>query len=258
MMFEVIFLGTGASTGVPVIACRCKTCTSKSRFNTRLRPSILIKFKGKNILVDVGPDIRQQALKYEINTLDALIITHVHYDHIAGIDDLRIYNRKQEKNIDCYLLEETYKELKERYDYIFKRNDEGHTQSAKFDFHVLSDQKKVFKFDDIIFNYFSFFQDHKKVLGIRLGNFAYVTDIKTYNETIFNELKNLDVLVLSCLKKKTSDVHFNLKEVIDFSKKVNPKITYLTHLAHEVEHNSFLTKDAKNIKLAYDGLKLKF
>ncbi len=257
-MVEVVFLGTGASTGVPVIECSCKTCTSKSKYNKRLRPSILIKHKRKNILVDVGPDIRQQALKYKINRLDALIITHPHYDHIAGIDDLRVYNRKQRKAIDCYLLKDTYKEMKVKYEYIFRENYEGYTQSAKFDFHILDDKKNEFRFDDISFNYFSFFQDSKRVLGIRFDKFAYVTDIKTYDERIFDELKNLNILVLSCLKNARSDVHFNLKEAVDFSKKVNPKITYLTHLAHEVEYYSFLAKCTKNIKLAYDGLILKF
>lgn len=256
-MFEVVFLGTGASTGVPVIECKCSTCRSKSKFNKRLRPSILIKYKKKNILVDVGPDIREQAIKNHINRLDALIITHSHFDHIAGIDDLRVYNRKQRKAIDCYLLAETFNDIKVKYDYLFDEYDSGLSQSAKFNFHSLTEQKKTFKFEDISFNYFSFFQDHKKVLGIRLDNFAYVTDIKTYDEKIIESLKNLDVLVLSCLKKTPSEVHFNLQEALDFEKKVNPKITYLTHLGHEVEHKSFLAKVTKNVKLAYDGLKIK-
>ncbi|EKE21039.1 MAG: hypothetical protein ACD_7C00376G0001 [uncultured bacterium] len=257
-MSEIIFLGTGPSTGVPVIACSCKTCKSKSRYNKRLRPSILIRHNKKNILVDAGPDIRQQALKYKIKKVDALIITHSHFDHIAGIDDLRIYNRKKKKAIDCFLLKETYEELKVKYEHLFTRNLDGHTKSAKFVFHILDDQKDHFKFAGITFNYFSFFQDSKKVLGIRLNNIAYVTDIKRYDKKKLDEINNLDFLILSCLKKTFCDVHFNLKEAIDFIKKINPKMSFLTHLAHEVDYHSFLPKNLKNIKLAYDGLILRF
>jgi len=257
-MSEIVFLGTGASSGVPVIGCSCKTCRSKSKYNKRLRPSILIKHKKKNILVDVGPDIRQQALKYKINKLDALIITHAHFDHIAGIDDLRIYNRKQKKNIECYLLGSTYDEIKRKYEHFFKKNHIGHTQSAKFDFHVLDEEKKKIRFNDMSFSYFSYFQDSKKVLGIRLNKFAYITDIKAYEKTIMEDLKDLDILILSCLRTTKSEVHFDLNEAIDFSKKVNSKVTYFTHLAHEIEYSRFSSKLTKNIKLAYDGLKLKF
>lgn len=257
-MSEIIFLGTGASTGVPVIDCGCKVCKSRSKYNKRLRPSILIRHKKKNILADVGPDIRQQALNYKISRVDALIITHAHFDHIAGIDDLRIYNRKEKKAIDCYLLKETFDELKVRYDHLFIKNLDGHTQSAKFDFHVLEETKNRFKFADMTFNYFSFFQDSKKILGFRLNKFAYVTDIKKYDKKICDELKNLDILILSCLKKTFSEVHFDLKEAVEFAAKVNPKITFLTHLAHEIDYHGFLPKGVKNIKLAYDGLVLRF
>lgn len=257
-MSEIIFLGTGASTGIPVIGCNCKICKSKSKFNKRLRPSILIKHKNKNILVDVGPDIREQALRYKIDKLDCLIITHSHFDHIGGIDDLRVYNRKQNKPIDCYLLKETYNEMKSRYDYLFEENLGGHTQSAKFNFHILDDQNKSFKFQNILFNSFSFYQDSKKVLGIRLNDFAYVTDIKKYDVSILDQLQNLDILVLSCLKRTPSEVHFNLKEALEFSNKVKAKNTFLTHLGHEVEHSSFLRNVKKNVRLAYDGLKIKF
>jgi phosphoribosyl 1,2-cyclic phosphate phosphodiesterase len=257
-MPDVVFLGTGASTGVPVITCKCKTCRSKSKYNKRLRPSILIKHKRKNILVDAGPDIRQQALKYRINRLDVLILTHVHFDHIAGIDDLRIYNRKQKRATKCYLLKETYEELKSRCKHLFNVNHIGHTQSARFDFHVLDKKKKSFKINDNLVNCFSYFQDSKKVLGIRIENIAYITDIKHYNENIFDELKNLDVLILSCLREERSSVHFDLKEAVDFSKKINAKITYLTHLGHEMEYHTVSKKLCKNVKLAYDGLILKF
>jgi len=257
-MGEIIFLGSGSSTGSPVIGCKCKTCRSNIRYNKRLRPSILIKEKNAKILVDSGPDIRLQALKYNINRLDALIITHNHYDHIAGIDDLRIYNRMQKKELKCFLLKETFLEIEDKYPYFFEPNKRGHTQSARFDFQILDDKKDSFEFKNIKFDYFSYFQDSKKVLGFRINNIAYVTDIKRYKKDIFSKLKNLDVLILSCLRYERSEVHFNIKEALEFSKIVNPKITYLTHLGHELEYSSTSNDLPPKVKLSYDGLKIKF
>ena len=257
-MAKVVFLGTGASTAAPVINCRCKTCASDSRYNKRLRPSILIQKNRKNILVDVGPDFRIQAIKHKINKLDVFILTHAHFDHMAGLDDLRIYNRIQHKPIRCYLLKETFREVKVKYDHFFTRNLQHHTQGAKFDFHIVDNKKSSFKFDDITFEYISYFQDSKKVLGIRVDNFAYLTDIKKYDDKIFDQLENLDILVVSCLRFKATDVHFNLKEAEAFIKKVNPKKAYLTHLGHEIEHFSTSKKLSKNTSLAYDGLELNF
>jgi phosphoribosyl 1,2-cyclic phosphate phosphodiesterase len=257
-MGEIVFLGSGASTGSPVIGCKCKTCLSKSKYNKRLRPSILVKQNKKVILVDCGPDIRQQALINNVNRLDSLIITHNHYDHIAGIDDLRIYNRMQKKSLGCYLLKETFEEIKNKYPYFLLPNKRGHTQSAKFDFHILDEKNDLFEIDDILFTYFTFYQDSKKVLGFRINNIAYITDIKRYKKNIFSKLKNLDVLILSCLRKERSEVHFHLDQAIEFAKIVNPKITYLTHLGHELEYHKITNELPKNIKLAYDGLKINF
>lgn len=257
-MTKVTFLGTGASTAVPVINCRCKTCKSDSKYNKRLRPSVLIEKNRKKILIDVGPDIRMQAVRYKIKKIDALILTHAHFDHIAGLDDLRIFNRIQKKPIRCYLLKETFKEIKTKFDHFFKRNVKHHTQGAKFDFHVLDGKKQNFRFDDMSFEYFSYFQDSKKVLGVRVGNFAYITDIKRYDEKIFTKLMNLDVLVLSALRHKKSDVHFNIKEALEFIKIVKPKKAYLTHLGHEIEYLRDSKKLLKNVFLAYDGLEIKF
>lgn len=262
-MGKITFLGTGSSTASPVIGCKCRTCKSTSKYNKRLRPSILIQKNRKNILVDVGPDIRHQAIKFNINKLDALIITHAHFDHMAGLDDLRIFNRMQNKPLKCYLLKETLKEIKKKYDYMFEVNIKGHTQSARFDFQVLNEKKLSFKVADIIFDGFTYFQDSKKVLGFRVDDFAFITDIKRYREKILDKLKDLDILILSSLREEPTPVHFNIEEAIEFANKIKPKMTYLTHLAHEIEHISMAKKlkkqkYSKNIKLAYDGLELKF
>ncbi len=257
-MTKVLFLGTGASTAVPVINCNCITCKSDSKYNKRLRPSILIDKNKKKILVDVGPDIRMQAVRYKIKRVDALILTHAHFDHMAGIDDLRIFNRIQKEPIRCYLLKETFKEVKIKYDHFFKKNLKHHTQGARFDFHVLDEKKQKFRFADISFEYFSFFQDSKKVLGIRVDDFAYITDIKKYDDEIFKRLTNLNILVLSALRHQKSDVHFNIKEALEFIKIIKPQKTYLTHLGHEIEYFKDSKKLLKNVQFAYDGLELRF
>ena len=255
---KCIFLGSGSSTGTPIIGCNCKVCSSKSKYDKRLRPSLLLNIKDKNILVDVGPDIRYQALKYDIKKIDALVITHAHFDHIAGIDDLRIFNRYEKKPIKCYLSNETFEELKYRFNYLFMHHPKGHTQSAQFDFTILDDDVGSFEIDNIKVNYFSYHQDSKKVTGLRFKNLAYVTDIKKFDDSIFEQLKKLDVLILSALREKKSAVHLNLQDACDFAKKVKAKNTYFTHLGHEVHHESVSSALSKNIELAYDGLLINF
>ena len=257
-MNEVIFLGSGASTGIPVVGCSCKVCLSSSIYNKRLRPSILIKLNKKNILVDVGPDIRYQALIYDINKIDNIIITHAHYDHIGGIDDMRIFNRLQKKSIKTFLSEDSFNEISRRYDYIFKPNKKGHSQSASFNFKVLKEDIGEFKINRDTFKYFSYFQDSKKILGFRIKNFAYLTDIKRYDESIFKKLKNLDYLVISCLRVQKCVVHFNVEQAIKFAKKVKAKKTYLTHIGHEINHSFLENNLPNNIFPAYDGLVINF
>ncbi|MBN2479189.1 MAG: MBL fold metallo-hydrolase [Parachlamydiales bacterium] len=253
-----LFLGTGASTGVPSLACNCSVCKSKSKYNKRLRPSLLVNYKKKNILIDAGPDIRQQLLKCKAEKIDYLILTHAHYDHMAGLDDLREYSRRQKQPIKCFLSNETFIEIKKRFSHLFTPNVKGHTQAARFDFVILDKNQGSFRIDHSKALFFSYYQDSKKVLGIRISNFAYLTDIKTYKENIFNYLKDLDVLILSCLRPKLSNVHFNIQEALDFSKKVCAKKTFLTHLGHEIDYLKAKSTLTKNVFLAYDGLKFKF
>jgi len=256
-MSELIFLGTGASSGTPMLACNCKVCSSNSKFNKRLRPSILLKINNQNILIDVGPDVRYQLLKNKVLSLNSFILTHAHYDHLGGLDDLREYYRRQQNPLKCYLSRDTYYEVRKKFPHLFQKNFKNHTQSAKFDFHVLKKDDGIFKIDGRAFEYFSYFQDLMKVTGIKVKNIAYVTDIKRYEEKIFSHLQDIDVLIVSALRDEVSPVHFNLEEAIEFSKKTSAKKVYLTHLGHEVDYKINTTLP-KKIKLAYDGLKFEF
>ncbi|KPK32105.1 MAG: hypothetical protein AMS24_04970 [Chlamydiae bacterium SM23_39] len=258
MKGKILFLGTGASTGIPVIGCNCKVCRSKNKKNKRLRPSCLIKIKNKNLLIDVTPDFRSQALKYNIDHIDGVIITHMHYDHIGGIDDLRVFSLKDNKKILTLLEKATFEELKKRFDYLFKKKEKKTTLSAEFIFKKIEKEREKNIFSGIEIESILYFQKKTRVLGYKIGDLAYISDIKEYKKNIFHFLKDVNILILSALREDYSPVHFNLKEAITFAKKTKAKKIYFTHIAHEIDHNKISKKLPHNIFLAYDGQILEF
>lgn len=250
----LLFLGTGASAGIPVIGCECAVCKSQNFKNKRLRSSALIRYQGQNFLVDAGPDLRQQALQHEIKTLDGILLTHSHYDHIGGVEELRVYNFRQMGPITCLLSEDTHTGIKKIFHYIFESGE----SSTKIDCQVLHGKKGSVQLGKLHVHYFSYFQNHTKVTGYRFGDLAYVTDIKNYADDIFEELKGLKTLVLSALRFTGSAVQFSIDEAVDFAEKVQAEKTYLMHLAHEVEHDHLARLLPNNITPAYDGLEIPF
>ncbi len=250
---SALFIGTGASLGVPVIGCECATCRSHDPKNKRLRSSLILNWEGKRFLIDAGPDFRQQALRYEINYLDGVLLTHAHEDHIAGIDDLRIYYFQNHTPLPCLASKETAKDLYERFHFIFKPRIEG---KERIRLEVLPEDRGEALFEDIPIRYFTYEQMGTKVLGFRFGNFAYLTDIKTYSPAIFEELQGVEILVLSALRMTPSQMHFTVDEAVDFVKNVGSCQTYLTHLSHDLEHEKTNAYLPKHIQLAYDGLKI--
>jgi len=189
------FLGTGSSTGIPVIGCHCAICTSLSPYNKRLRPAGLISCGGKEILIDAGPDVREQILREKIEHIDGLILTHAHYDHIGGLDELRAFFFKSKKPLPCLLSHATYQELQKRYDYLFVERINGN-YTAKFDFEMVEEDCAEKTFLGLPISYVTFYQGGMEVKGYRMGNFAYICDIRDYEESIFEELKGVDILVL--------------------------------------------------------------
>lgn len=250
---KLLFLGSGGSTGVPMIGCSCKICMSSDKKNKRHRPSVLLTDGKKRFLVDIGPDYRTQALKYGIDTLDGLIVTHSHYDHIAGLDELRVYTFRQKKPVPCLLSQETYKELKVRYHYFFPKDS---VHDTKLKFSILDEESGKTMFQGLSVEYFSYVQIGMKVNGFRFNNLAYVTDIMEYDESIFDSLKGLDTLILSGRRWKKSIAHLSIDEGIDFAKKTGAKKTYFTHISHEIEHKKDSKKLPEKIFLAYDGLEI--
>ena len=253
---NVLFLGTSSSMGVPVIQCHCPVCSSSAPYNKRLRPSVLLQIKDKKILIDVSPDFYQQALKYNIKDIDGLLLTHCHYDHVGGIDDLRMANIVAKRTTPCLLSKDSLERLQQQYDYIFYSKEELKTSLAEFVFHKLPENFGEYKFLDLDVKYFSYQQDATKVSGFRIGNFAYVTDIRNYSEQIFDFLQDLDVLVLSAVRKSPSPVHFSIGEALLFIDKIKPKKTYFTHISHDVDYGKMSTELPCGVLLAYDGLKV--
>lgn len=255
---KFLFLGTGASMGIPVIGCTCKVCTSLVPQNKRLRPSALIEVMGKRFLIDVGPDFREQALKYGISHLEGLLLTHVHFDHIAGIDDLRALYFTHKTKTPCLLSKETLEDLKVRYHYLFKPMAEHTTMSAQIEFVPLDKDFGEVDFRGVKIGYMSYYQGKTKVTGFRVGDFAYVSDIRTYSDEIFHSLKGVHTLVVSALRERPSPVHFTIDEAVEFAQKVGAKKTYFTHIAHELDHLETNKKLPRGIELGYDGLQLSF
>lgn len=253
-----VFLGTGSSTGIPVIGCHCPVCSSRAVHNRRLRPSGLVRVGEKVFLIDCGPDFRQQALLHKIDRLDALLLTHTHYDHIAGIDELRAYYFRDKKPLPCFLSQASFAELKKRYDYLFEPIDEKATISAQFQFHVLDHDYGSVSVEAIPIEYFSFLQCNMKVLGFRLGNFAYVSDIREYDNEIFAALNGVQKLVVSAISITPSHAHFSVDEAMAFAYKVGAHHTWLTHIAHHLDHDAAEQLLPPEIRMGYDGLEIEF
>lgn len=241
--------------GIPVIGCHCNVCESTHPEDKRLRSAGLISFNSKHILIDCGPDFREQALRYGIDHLDGVVITHAHHDHTSSIDELRVFYMRSGQPIPCLASRETSEDLKKRFDYIFS-NRKKNVLVPKVDLVELQEERGEVVFEGLRFKYFTYEQVKMKVNGFRTGNFAYVTDIHDYPESIFEDLQGVENLVLSALRFTPSHIHFTVDEAVDFAHKVGAKQTWLTHIAHELQHehtNAYLPPD---VRMGYDGLEI--
>lgn len=247
------FLGTSASAGIPVIGCKCAVCKSESPKDRRFRPSGLVQVGGKKLLIDIGPDFRSQALQNQIEHLDGLLLTHTHYDHIAGIDELRIFNHRQKKPFPCLLSQESLEELRKRYYYFFE--DE---LSTKLHCTILEGERGEVRFLDVKLSYCSYFQGPMKVNGFRFGDFAYIADAQSYDDSLIDFLKGVRVLVLNALRPDPSPYHLSFADVVAIAQQVEAEQTWITHLGHFLQHEAMDALLPDSVKVAYDGLKLEF
>lgn len=255
---QLTFLGTGASGGVPVIGCSCPVCTSPLQKNKRLRTSAWIRYKNESYLIDVGPDIRQQALTHGINAVHGILITHGHYDHVGGLEEMRIFNFMQKKSIDCCLSEQAYDEIQKMFYYLFTGKSENDTFTSEFIFHILDTPTGACRLGQLPLRYFRYMQGNKVVLGVRIGSLAYLTDIKEYDPAIFEFLSGVRVAVIGVLRFSSARFHFTVDEAIDFIARANIPETYFVHMSHEIDHERVNALLPKGVHLAYDGLEIQF
>lgn len=255
MQGKLLFLGTGSSMGIPMIGCPCGVCHSQNILNQRLRPSVLIDVQNKRILIDIGPDFRIQALKYGINHLDGVILTHTHFDHIAGLDELRTFYILNRQSIPVLLSSDSFSDLKQRYPYLFRQKSWGTSLSAQLTFHLLENERGNINFLDHRIGYMTYEQGGMKVNGYRFGNLAYISDIKNYSESLLEDLYGVEILIIS---GQHSPMHLSIEEGMQLSQKVNPQKTYFTHISHESDHEEVNRLLPSGYALAYDGLTLNF
>lgn len=251
MKAKFLFLGSGASLGVPVIGCNCSVCRSNSKKNKRLRPSGLLTINNKNFLIDAGPDFRMQSLIYKIKKPDAIFFTHLHYDHVGGLDDARIFYYTKKKTIPCFLSKETFLGLEKRYEYFFNKK-------MYFDFYVLKNDFGSFEIENVKVKYFSFLQGDAKVTGFRIGDFAYVSDIREFSKKLLIALKGTKIIVVSGLRKKSSNAHFSIYEAIAFGRLIKAEKIIINHISHDVDHDEISKNLPKDVVLSFDGMEVDF
>jgi phosphoribosyl 1,2-cyclic phosphate phosphodiesterase len=250
---KVTFLGTGTSQGIPIIGCECSVCTSSDKLDKRLRVSVCVEVHGKNILIDISPDFRYQLLRAHIQRIDAILITHEHRDHVGGLDDIRPLNFKYSMDMPVYAVYRVQKALRSAFSYIFETNYPGVPQV------IFNSIEKNIPFNVGNTKVIPVEYLHAKlpVMGFRIGNFAYITDIKTIEDDQLELLKNLDLLVLSALHHEPHYSHMNLEEALSLANKISAKETYLTHFSHYMGKSTELMPILpKNVFMAYDELTL--
>ena len=250
---KVTFLGTGTSQGVPVIGCTCEVCSSLDFRDKRLRTAIHIQIQDQSWVVDTGPDFRQQMLREYIQRLDAVIFTHAHRDHTAGLDDVRAYNFLQQMDMPIYGTQSTLDQLKVEYAYAFEKN--APLGLPRLDLRIIDD--KPFSIQGIEIIPLPVMHLRMPVYGYRFGNFSYITDANFIPDETLERLKGTEVLVLNALQHERHVSHFNLTEALAMAEKINPKKTYLLHMSHKLGLHAAIEKELPaNVRLAYDGLQL--
>jgi phosphoribosyl 1,2-cyclic phosphate phosphodiesterase len=247
---KITFLGTGTSQGVPVIACDCHTCISEDERDKRLRTSLLLQTREATIVFDAGPDFRQQMLREHVTKLDAIILTHEHKDHIAGMDDVRAFNFKSQDAIDIFAEENVQTAVKREYQYVF---DNRYPGIPKMRLNEIPD----FGFDIRDLNILPVRVRHKEldIYGFRIGAFAYITDADFIPESSMERLIGVKYLVINALRKQKHPSHFNLSEALEHIRKISPKRAFITHISHQMgRYNEVSPELPPDVVLAYDGL----
>lgn len=251
---ELTVLGSGTSTGVPMIGCDCPVCRSADPRDQRLRPSLLVRYDGYEVLIDTGPDLRQQALRARMKRLDAVLYTHSHADHILGLDDVRPFNFHSRGSVPIYALPETLGTIRHTFSYAFNGG-VSLSSRPKVEMHEITEES--IDIHGIHFHPVPVTHGDLNCIGFRFGNVAYLTDFKAIPDSSLCMLRNVDILFLDALRHKPHPTHSTVEESLRLVEMLHPRRTYFTHISHDLSHAQTEDTFPSYVRLAYDGLVLK-
>ncbi len=250
----ITFLGTGTSTGVPVVACDCRVCTSDDSRDSRLRTSVMLEVEGTHYVIDCGPDFRYQMIREKVEDIGAILFTHGHRDHIAGLDDVRAFNYVLNKTVDIYASDAVIDSINKEFPYILK--EKRFFGAPQLHFHIIN--HNPFSINGLLFTPIEVEHHKMQVFGFRVGDFSYITDASHISEQEKEKIKGSNVLVINALRKSKHISHFSLEEALQVIKEVNPKQAYITHMSHFIGTHKEVSRDLpEHVLLAYDGLKIR-
>lgn len=251
---KITLLGTGTSQGIPVIGCECEACKSNDTRDDRLRSGVSVEFKKTNIIIDTGPDLRQQMLRLGMKHIDAILYTHEHNDHVAGLDDIRPFNFMQKKDMPFYGLPRVLKDIERRFSYVFDKN--PYPGSPKASLNNIEPGVQ-FIVDELTILPIEVRHGTLPIVGYRIGDFTFITDASYVSNESKNLIRGSKVLVLSALRKEEHHSHFSLNEAIAFIEELNIEKAFLTHISHRMGITKEWEKELpQNIFPAYDGLEI--
>jgi len=252
---KIIFLGTGTSQGVPTIGCKCDVCMSKNPKDKRLRTSLLVEVEGKTIVIDAGPDFRQQMLRENVQKVDAVLLTHKHKDHVAGLDDIRPYNYLQKSPIEIFADKQTLSTVKQEFAYSFEKS--YYKGAPKMNLHKI--ENKMFTAAGINILPIKVRHEKMEIFGYRIKNFTYITDANYISPEEMKKIEKSKVFVLNALRHEKHPSHFTFSEALEIMHTIKPEQGFLTHSSHNIGLYNEVTKKLPSfVQLAYDGLKIEF
>lgn len=248
---RVTFLGTGTSHGVPMIGCDCATCRSSDPRDTRLRPSVYVEAGDARLLIDAGPDLRAQALRHRIRRVDAVLFTHGHADHVLGIDELRRFNALQGGAIPCFADRRTQEEIRQTFAYAFSPNTPKGGGIPQLDLRSIDG---AFQIAGVVVQPVPLWHGQRRILGFRIGGFAYLTDCSRVDDEAWPVLTDLDLVVVDALRDRPHPTHFTVDEAVAAARRIGARRTFFTHMCHDVAHEATNARLPSGMSLAYDGL----